>query len=180
MKQIGAPAPRRITGLITSLIGLLLASSVHAGVAVPTPEVRQSAWQCRAAHGADWSCQRQSKGPFDFTLEQVTRPSVPQSNRNPMSWPKEAYTIQLIAVSKPESLDLLRQQDPRLLRATEVKVEIKQRPLHLLLWGQYPDRKTAEQALQRFGLSDIKGLTPWIRPMENLQKLQPSLIAGQP
>lgn len=179
MKQIGAPVIYRVIAVTSSVIYLLITGIAHAGVAMPTPEVRQSAWQCRAALDADWVCQRHKKAPFEFTLEQVTRPSVPQSNRSPMSWPKEAYTIQLIAVSKPESLETLRQKEPRLLRATEVQIEMKERPLHLLLWGHYPDRQTAEQALKRFGLSNIEGIKPWIRPLENLQRLQPTLIADQ-
>ncbi len=179
MKRMGTQHGYRITLSLAIIAALIAGAPAWAGVTVPTPEVRQSAWQCRAAPDADWSCQRHSGGPFEFTLEQVARPTVPQSSRNPMSWPAHAYTIQLIAVSDPHSLKRLRQQHPDLLRATEVQIEVKNRPLHLLLWGHYPSREAAQAALERFSQSNAGTLKPWIRPLDNLQKLHPRLIADQ-
>ncbi len=180
MASMGVRASERLSCALALITGLLLTTSSLAGVSVPTPEVRQSAWQCRAAPEADWLCQRQPGGRFEYSLEQVARPSVPQSNRDPMTWPKKGFTIQLIAVSQTQSLNRLRQQHPQLLRATEVKVQIKGKPLHLLLWGQYPNRAAAKAALERFSTQPLEGIQPWIRPLENLQRLQPQLIARQP
>lgn len=175
MKHFGL----RVNRLIITGLTLLFSGILSAGVTVPTPEVRQSPWQCKAPVSGDWLCQRHSRGAFEFSLEQVTRSAPPQNSRNPMHWPKDSYTIQLIAVSDQKNIQQLRRQDPRLQRATEVVIENNQKPLYLLLLGHYPTKAAAQDALKRFAIDEKTKVTPWIRPLDNLQKRAPKLVAGQ-
>jgi septal ring-binding cell division protein DamX len=95
-------------------------------------------------------------------------PSVPTQSDDIFSYPKHYYAVQLMAV-----------KDKRLILEFITKYQLGDPPYgallskgerwEVLLLGVYPDRATAEQAIQRLP-ADFPIAQPWIRPLGPLQE----------
>ncbi|OQX34913.1 MAG: hypothetical protein B0D91_11695 [Oceanospirillales bacterium LUC14_002_19_P2] len=87
-----------------------------------------------------------------------------------MQAPDGTYTIQWLAANKPDVLADLQYRYPELNDAVTVRFRRNDRDWYVLVQGQFPNSRAAQQALQKPGMRELANkLNPWTRSVASLR-----------
>ncbi len=102
------------------------------------------------------------------TADEERAPSALRRESWLMAQSPQAYTVQLLASDEARILAFIAEHGLQ-GDAAVFQARAGERPLYALSYGVYPNRAAAEQALGGETLRGIRGITPWVRSLKDIQ-----------